>query len=242
MDQAQLSKYRQALLGVDGIQAPGGTMNANGDTAAAIGHLQNMYRGTFQAGAAKAGIGAAGGAAKADADQQDANAKLALQQEQDKASQLDQQKKDLLDPSKYTQQIDENGGYKFYDPTGQEIDAKQYSSATGKHITDILKKSQNPADQQFVQDYGQIEKIGQIMQSGDKKALEDLYKKQPDLKKQIDGKTYSQIVTDFRKFYPQFFNTSQPATVKTTYANQTPGSLGDNAGGIGGFIKSLFGG
>lgn len=243
MDQGQLTRYRQALLAGNNIQAPTASPNATPALAGVMGNLQNLAKSSLQGGYAKLAQGAAGGAAGAQANQEEASAKLALQEQQDQLDAAQQQKKDLLDPSKYKQEIDENGGYKFFDPAGQEINVKQYSSATGKHITDVLKKSQNPSDQQFTRDYGMIEKLGGIMQSGDKKALDKLYKEQPDLKKQIDGKTYSQIVTDFRKYYPKFFNSSPSSSVDTTYANKTPKSISGGGGNL--FtraLSSLFGG
>jgi hypothetical protein len=228
MDQGSLSKYREALLGVSGIGTPGATPNSTPEVQPQIQNIQNMYKGTFQAGAAKRAIGAVGGAAGAQADQE--------------AAALEKQKQDLLDPSKYRQEIDEQGGYKFFDPQGQEIDIKGFSAATGKHVTDVLKKSQNPYDRQFVQDYKQVEELGSIMQRGDKKALEKLYKKQPGLKETLKGKTYSQIVTDFRKFYPRFFNSTPTAKPQqTTYGNKTTEDIGGGGASLMDRIKGILG-
>lgn len=252
MDQSNLTKYRQALLGASGVTAPGDSPNATPAVQPQIANLQRMYSGQFQAGAAQKAIGAVGGASNAQANQEDAAAKMALQEEQDKADALAQQKKDLLDPTKYRQEISADGGYDFFDPQGNPIDVKQYSGATGKHITDVLKKSQNPSDQEFVNQYKNVEQLGQIFQSGSKDELNKYLKKNPDVQADYDllkkhlGKTptYGDIVATFRQSQPKFFNSQQPIQQQpTTYGGKT---FNDITGGGGNSIldrvKGFLGG
>lgn len=242
MDQGQLSRYRQALLDVNGVAAPTASPApiSSPDNASVMANLQNLSRGGFQADAASAATAAAGAASSAQADQEEANARLRLQEEENKAAALLQQKKDLEDPSKYRQEINDNGGYDYYDPTGNQIDAKQFSGATGKHLTEVLKKSQDPADQQFVNDYKDIEALGKIMNSGDKKGLDKFYEKHPTFKTKKDD-TYSKIVTDFRGYYPQFFNKAPAATVQTKYGDKAPSSIGGGGSGVAKFLSAIFG-
>lgn len=56
------------------------------------------------------------------------------------------------DPSKYTVNQRDDGGFGFYDPEGKEITAAQYAANTHQKLTDILKESQNPIDIRYVQD------------------------------------------------------------------------------------------
>lgn len=211
MDRSQLSQYREALLG-GALPSPStAAPAATPALAPQMAHIQALGGSQIQGNVARQTTNAFGGAAQSVANQEDADAKMKLQQEEDKLQALEKAKEDMADPNKYRQTIDEQGGFKFFDPQGNEIDVKQYSGVTGKHITEILKKSQNPYDKQFTEDYGTIEKLGEVMQKGDKKALEKLYAEQPELKKQIHGKTFNEIVRDFRGYYPRFFNETPAA-------------------------------
>lgn len=63
---------------------------------------------------------------------------------------------DQQDPSKYQRVAREDGGYGFYDPTGKEISAFEYSRITGKKPDEVLKGSLNPIDHSFQEDYKQF--------------------------------------------------------------------------------------
>lgn len=252
MDQGQLSRYRQAILG-GALPGPASSAPAvTPDLAGTFSHIQALGNSDIQGTVAKHSTNAFGGASQSVADQDEANAKLALQQEQDKADALAKAKEDMQDPSKYREELDEKGGYQFFDPAGNKIDVKQYSAVTGKHITDILKKSQNPEDQEFVRNYNNVEKIGQILQAGSKDDRDKFFKDNPDaqtdydlLKKKLKREpTFGDIVGTFRKGYPQYFNAKEPTQVNTGYANKSLGTIGggNKSGGVMGFIKSLLGG
>lgn len=58
---------------------------------------------------------------------------------------------------KYQQVQTPDGGFKFYDPNGNEISAQQYAAANGTSASDLLKNSLNPIDQAFRQDYAQLQ-------------------------------------------------------------------------------------
>lgn len=242
-----LAAYRAALTGAANVSGPTPMQGATtpDNLVSTFANLRNLAQNQSRGTASRIALGASSGAYGNVADQQKADAQQQLQAEQANNDAIAQAKKDALDPSKYRKEIASDGGYEFFDPQGNKIDVKQYSAATGQHITDVLKNSQNPADTQFVTDYKNLQKLGGIMQNGDKAALDKLYKAQPDLKKEISGKTYAQIVSDFRNYYPKFFN-QQPenqSQTQTVYGNKTPGSV-DGSGGNG-FVQklmSLFGG
>lgn len=86
------------------------------------------------------------------------------------------------DPKNYKAIINDVGGYDFYDATGGKISAVDYAKATNKHITDLYKDSQDPNDKDFTEDYERVLELGKIMQSGDKKARDKFYEKNPDWK------------------------------------------------------------
>lgn len=240
MDQGQLTRYREAILGG---APPAGSSNspaATPELAPQFANIQALSGSNMAGMRSRYAANAFGGAAKSVADEEEAAARLRFQEEEEKAAALEKMKKDMLDPTKYRQEIDEKGGYRFYDPSGGEIDVKQFSGATGKHITDVLKKSQNPEDQQFIQDYKDIEELGQIMNSGDKKKLDKFYEKHPSFKDRKKD-TYAKIVGDFRKYYPKFFNTNENATIETRYGNKSPENISGEKGGFAKLLSAIFG-
>lgn len=79
-----------------------------------------------------------------------------------KANEIDRLKakaqaiQDASDPSKYQVQQKDDGGFAFFDPSGREISAWDYSRATGQKPDAVLEQSQNPIDIGFRQDYKQL--------------------------------------------------------------------------------------
>lgn len=243
MDQSYLSKFRESLLGAQSAPTSVSDINIGGGNEAQIGNLQNMYKGTFGAGLASAALGAAGGASQAQANQEEADAKMRLQEEQDKLAAAEQAAKDATDPTKYRKIDKDDGGYDFYDPTGKQIDIKQFAAGTGQHITDVLKKSQNPADQEFVKNYTNVQDLVDVMQRGNKKDLDKLFKKDPSIKSDYEllkknlGRDPDDrdVVKAFRSGYGKFFDTQNQVQLPQSQVQQQqkPTSILDR-------IKSFF--
>lgn len=59
-------------------------------------------------------------------------------------------------PDNYKRVIADDGGYRFYDAQGREIDAMKYARDTNQRITDVLKGSENPRDQEYIRGYEEI--------------------------------------------------------------------------------------
>lgn len=247
-----LAQYRQALTGASQIAAPtpmaGVATPAN--LVSTFSNLAKLAQSGIQGSAAKLATGAAGGASGAVENQNQANAQLQLKQEQDNNDALNQAKKDANDPSKYRKEIASDGGYEFFDPQGNKIDVKQYSAATGQHITDVLKNSQNPEDQQFVSNYKNVLSLTKIYNDGSKDEFNKFMKTNPDAKKDYDllqkslGHTPSSgdVITALRQSYPQFFNTAQPTTIQGNRNGnflQSP-SIKQNIGNLFDKIKSAL--
>ncbi|HET8708926.1 MAG TPA: hypothetical protein VFL85_01455 [Candidatus Saccharimonadales bacterium] len=217
---ASLNQYRQALLDASNMTATGASPNASPEMASTIQHLQNAASSTIQAMAANTAMGAAGGAAGAQADQEQADAKARLQENQARQQQVQDAITQMSNPDNYQKVINNNGGYDFYNPMGEKITIGQYAKATNQYASDILKKSQDPADQQFVKDYKNLQTLGQVMQSGDKAALQKLYKQQPDLKDQIGDMTYDQLVKAFQQHYHNYIGVIPPNKIEENAGKQ----------------------
>lgn len=239
MDQKYLSQFRDSLLAAGSAPTSTAQVNVSPTTAPQIANIQNMYKSNFGAGLASASLGAAGGAAQAQAGQEDANARMRLQEEEDKYKDLLQTEADKTDPTRYRAVIKDDGGYDFYDPEGSQIDIKQYSQATNKHITDVLKNSQNPEDRNFVNNYKNVQDLVEILAAGDEDAKKKFFKKDKIAKQQYEQLStqlgrdadYKDVVRQFRSGYGKFFNEAPPAAGAP---QQDTSMLGK--------IKSLFGG
>lgn len=233
MQPATLNDFRSAILAGNNLGVPGAGTSPNqggGGTAnadVAIQHLQNLAKSSFQVPALTTGAGALGGQAQVQDATEKAAAKLKLQ---DVADQLDAATKlrdKMNDPSKYRRIQNTSGGWDFYSPDGNKISPQDYATVTGKHVTDVLKGSQNTQDQNFLQDYQDVIDLGKAMQSGDKAAIQKLYKSDPSLKDRIGNMTYTDIVKNFRSSYPDYFTQDQTTNVgNASYGGQSPNKVG----------------
>lgn len=141
--------------------------------------LANMYRSSFQLPLSNANVNAK----SADAAVSVANAKSASS------------------ASNYQQVQRSDGGYAFIDPSGKEITADQYAAATGKTPADVLAKSQNPVDLQYLQDFNNLQTLGKAISTGDQATIKAYNAKQPALK----GMNYDQLVSHFKQAYPTVY-------------------------------------
>jgi oligoendopeptidase F len=244
-----LKALKDAVIGSTGVTAPTASPNstgANAFTQSAIGHIQNLaginLRGDASKIASNALYGGVSQQATADAANASAAHDAAIKASKDKLDQLQQEQADLADPSKYSRAVNNSGGYDFYAPNGKKITAQDYASVTGKHVTDVIKGSQNTTDQNFLQDYQEVQKLGELTQQGGA-ALQAYLKKNPDIKKQLDSqgiKTYADVVKNFRSSYPQYFPQSSVNDIGNASYNKT--QLQPSGGGFIDKIKSFLGG
>lgn len=193
--------------------------------------LAKLYSSSFQLPLSNAGTKA-----------QSTNTDITVSNQKAAADAAAQAQKDIQDPSKYQKVPAQDGGYKFYDPLGNEISAQQYAQVTGTSPSKVLADSQNPIDVQYQQDYNQLQQY--IRDKGAKndptaqanaKATEDLVKKSYgiDLAKQSP----QQVIQSFMQAYPTVYglHTTGPQGTnallpnKSAIKNQTAG-----AGSIGG--------
>ena len=199
----------------------GGSPNGGGSEMV---NLQNLAQLQFSAGAADLATGAFGADAKAAADREEAQKKAAAE-----AADAEQQKKDAYDkilaelknPKNYRQELNDAGGYDFYNPMGDKISVQEFSQATDRQISDILKDSKDGKDIQFKQDYEDLMSYGRALQGNDedvKKFRDD--KKYSSFIEKYKDKSYADVVSDFQKNYAGYF---QPRQLDTLQSKDTSG-------------------
>lgn len=108
---------------------------------------------------------------------------------------------DKLDPGKYSKQRKADGGFDFIDAEGKKIDVDKYSQITGQRIVDVLKDSENPVDQEYVNDYSNMNDLAQAMYNGDSATIEAFMQQNPDLK----GSKVQDLMTELIRKYPHLY-------------------------------------
>jgi hypothetical protein len=145
-------------------------------------------------GAVKQGLAGSGSLAGQRAQEADAADKAAREARMRELS-------DKLDPSKYRRERKADGGYAFFAPDGKEIGIDQYAQVTGLRLADILKDSENPIDQEFVNDWSNMNSLMQSMYNGDQSTIDAFVQQNPQLK---DMKPQD-LMTELIRKYPHLY-------------------------------------
>lgn len=241
-----LKKIAQALAGAVN-NAPNFGANIN-DTAANTGELQNIRNLAALTGQGKAGrlsTNALGTAAAQKDEEEKAAQRLAAQQAQDDAKKAEAEVKRLTDPNEFKATINDKGGYDFTNPLGAKISAVQYARAKNIQLTDVFKDSQDPNDQDFVDDYKKLTELGKIVQSGNGKARDKFFKNNPDWKEAFGESSYGDIVKKMHSTYPGYFRSDQELQRNKTTSSTRINSLASEEekkkkGWIGNLLGGLF--
>lgn len=195
----------------------GGSPNQTGGNASQMGNLQNLAQLKFQNGAGEAAQGAFGGNASNVADTEEKRAQneaRIAEINRDTNEKLRQVEAEKDNPKNFQRVPAEDGGWNYFDGRGNPISVNDYAKARGERVTDALDGSQNPEDTEFLNEYNETKKLGQVMSSGSQSDLDKLYKENPALKERVDKlgvKTFSDYVQLFQKAYPsKFQSTIQP--------------------------------
>ena len=204
----------------------GANINEGGGNGQVLQNIQNLgalqQRGDIAAQATSAlGTGAA---AQDQAEQAAARAKA--EEESQKAKDAQDELDYRTDPKNYKAIVNDAGGYDFYDATGGKISAVEYAKATNKHITDLYKDSQDPNDKDFTDDYKKVLELGKIIQSGDKKARDAFYKKNPEWEKAYSKTPYNEIVKDLQTEYPGYFRSKKELVTPQKSGGQSLSNVG----------------
>ncbi len=195
----------------------GGSPNGN---SAEIGNLQNLAQLQFRAGAAGNAMGMTGATAGANADREEAD-RRAANQAADNAAKIkaiqDQAAAELTNPENYQRTVSDDGGYNFFDPSGNPISVREYSKATGKQIDKALEGSNNPNDTKFSDEYKTLMDYGRAL-AGDEDSVNKFKKdkKYEGFLKAYQDKPYGQVVTDFKKSWEGYMQPNQLNKLSTT--------------------------
>mgnify|MGYP000948503649 CR=1 FL=1 len=108
---------------------------------------------------------------------------------------------DKLDPGKYRRERKADGGFAFFDPEGKEIGIDQYAQITGMRLVDILKDSENPIDQEYINDYANMNDLAQAMYNGDSSTVDAFMQQNPELK----GAKVENLMTELIRKYPHLY-------------------------------------
>lgn len=209
-----LKNIAQSLMGALNA-APNYGANVN-DTAAGGVDVNSQTANIRALGAlysrgaiAKQGANSVGSAAGQQAENEAAQRKVAAAEAEAAEEAKVKELKRLQDPDEYKRIVNKVGGYDFFDPLGNKISAVDYAQKVNKQVTDVYKDSQDPNDEDFINDYKRVKELGGIIQSGDAKARDKFYEKNPDFKKAYANSTYTDIVKDLRAEYPGYFRSDK---------------------------------
>lgn len=110
-----------------------------------------------------------------------------------------------------------DGGFGFYDANGNEVSANDYSQATGKDLSAVLKNSRNPVDRAFLQDY---------------KQLNDYIKNKQNAANDPKARSAAQAVeTQVRKLYNIPLHQQNPNEIINAFVQAYPTVFGGSAAG-----------
>lgn len=212
----QYAQLKSAVLGAQTNTAPGASPIGSFpelDRLNASSHDLTKLRLTSAAPNYNSGVDAAAAEAEAKANAQAAAQKL----------------KDLSDPNKYQQVETDDGGFKFYDPTGQEISASDFARVHNTTPNEVLKHSQNPIDKAYQQDFAQLQDY--IRNKADSKndpaaaaaakATEDQVKKAFGI--DLHTQNPAEVIAAFKAAYPTVYGGHQagPQGTSTLLPNST---------------------
>lgn len=220
-----------ALGAVNTAPNYGADINANGSNNAALANIRALAALSAQGDAAARISGGMGTAAGQQAENEDQTRRAKAAAEDDEMQKKAKELERLQDPDEYKAIINKVGGYDFFDPLGNKISPTKYASVKNLQMTDVFKNSQDPADEDFVEDYKRVTQLGKILQSGDKKKRDKFYKDNPDWKDAYGDTPFNEIVKDLHNEYPGYFRSAEENQRKEI-KRSTPNSIGGGGGNI----------
>lgn len=222
-----IKQIAASLLGA--VNAPvnyGANINDTATNGAELGNIRALG-GLFGQGAvAKNATGGIGVAAGQQADNIDTQRKAAAQMAADEEELKRKELERLQDPNEYKAIVNKVGGYDFFDPLDNKISAVEYARKKNMQLTEVYKKSQDPNDKDFLDDYKRVTELGKAVQSGDKDARDKIFDKDPNFKKEYEKATLQEIVNDLHQVYPGYFRSDEEQKNRSKRVNNT--RLNDN--------------
>ena len=198
----------------------------NTDTPASpIGNfpeLAGAYKASFQAQP----FAVAAGGNQALGNVADANAATAAKQ---RAQAINDRLKEIQynsDPKNFQQIQKADGGYDFKDPTGQPLTVAQFAKVQNTTPDQILKGSTNPLDQQYVNDFNNLQKIVNAKIQGDQGTVNKMaYQLYGDQSKPITDPANVKVAQQFSTY----LNSMKPHDLISAFTQYYPHVYGDQA-------------
>jgi hypothetical protein len=212
--------------------------------ASEAGLLQNAMGSSFKLGGSTGALNAlSGDQADKVQNQQNADAVARAQQLQDLQTKQ-QQAADAMNGKNFQIIPTKDGGQSYKDPLGNNITLNQYVQATGQSPDKVLANSGNKLDQQFVQDYGNLNALHTALVNNDQKALQNLGIKLygDNSKKATDPVNVAAIakIGQFRQVSPQQLVQAFVQHYPNVFTNQNSNSYGSGNSqvvGGGGYVS-----
>ena len=149
-----------------------------------------------------------------------------------------------MDPKNFQKVRKADGGFAFYDPDGKEISINDYASVTGLRRAEILADSENPIDQEYINDYKNMNDLAQAFYNGDQATIKSFTDANPELA----GRKPADLMSELIRKYPHMYGRGGAggAAYQQTLKNRgmqifNPGALagyGTGAGSGGGWSPS----
>lgn len=173
------------------------------DTQGMVQAIGNYYQIPKQTSLAQAGV-----------KQNEFNATTAFQGQQELSSKEAQLR---LDAGSYKIQQGPNG-VSILDPvSGQPVDIGTYVNRTGANPAQVLAKSTNPHDQQFVSDYNNFQQfMNAALQKNTNKEAENVYNSYIKANPALENITPQQASNLFLQQYGSYFGVGQPQQTPTS--------------------------
>lgn len=162
--------------------------------ATSVPEFANYFKAAFMDPVVKQGLGAGGsiaGQKAKEADEADEMARRAKAQEIS----------NKLDPSKFTKVRKADGGFDFFDPEGKPISINDYAQVTGQRRVDVLKDSENPIDQEYINDWNNANELAQAFYNGDELTKQAYMQANPDLKNVSPQDFMSELIKKYPHLY-----------------------------------------
>lgn len=209
MSPDDLKKLSQQFVAAANVAAPASTNQAIADYSKAA----------FIDPVVKQGVQAGGGLAGAQGQAADAADEAARKAQIQKLS-------DEADPSKYQKVRKADGGFAFFDPNGKEVDINKFAAVTGSRRADILKDSENPLDQEYINDYLNMQDLASALYNGDNDTVKAFQEQNPTTK----GRTPQQLMGLLIQKYPHMYG---KGTYQQTFSNRNQKIFNNNPNYVG---------
>lgn len=113
----------------------------------------------------------------------DQQVQAGLQQDQaaiDRQEEMARREQEMQDPRNYQIVRTPTGGMRFIDPSGNEVTVRDYARVSGQTPAEVLEQSQDPQDQQFVEDYKNMQTTINALYNEDAGALQQMQSRDPE--------------------------------------------------------------